>query len=362
MSRRVILALALACLAPAGCSSPKPAAKYRIAVIPKGLSHEFWQSIHRGAERGAADLRAQGVSVEVLWDGPAKESDAREQIGLIEQMAGMGIQGLVLAPQHSKQMVPPVEEVAKKGIPVVIIDSNLDADDLKRNPDLIVKYVATDNYHGGELAAQHLLEVLAREGKKAPRLVLLRYQPGSESTELRELGFIHYIDNENDKKRKAGQPLIEWVDKDTYTGATVEAAEKEAGALLTRLRGKEPDGIFAVNESGTTGLLNALRSLRLNGKVRVVGFDASEPLLQAVREKDVDGLIVQDPYRMGYLGVWVMVQHLEGHDIRAGGKNLGTGETVVTRDNLDREEIKALSDPAAQARRQVALPEIAKKK
>ena len=82
-------------------------------------------------------------------------------------------------------------------------------------------------------------------------------------------------------------------------------------------------------------MLDALRSLGLNGKVRLVGFDSSEPLLQAVRDGDVDGLIVQDPYRMGYLGVWTLVQHLEGYDVSAGGKDLSTGEYVVTKENLD---------------------------
>jgi ribose transport system substrate-binding protein len=356
MPHRAYLALAAACLALAGCSNARPAYKYRIAVIPKGLTHEFWQSIHRGALRAAADLQAQGLAVEVLWDGPAKENDAREQIGLIEQKAGMGIHGLVLAPQHSKQMVAPVEEVVKNHIPVVIIDSNLDADALKRNPDLVVKYIATDNYHGGQLAARHLLDTLARDGKKAPKIVLLRYQPGSESTEQREQGFVDEVNAAIDRAKKAGGPAPAWLDKDTYALATVESAEANANTLLTRLQGNEPDGIFTVNESSTAGMLNALRSLRLNRKARFVGFDSSGPLLQAMREQDLDGLIVQDPYRMGYLGVWTMVRHLEGHDVAA-GKNLSTGEHVLTRDNMDTPEMKGLYDEAAQAQRTVALPQ-----
>src|SRR5262245_31098324 len=123
-------ALALAGLLLAGCSGnkngDKGGDKYRIAVIPKGLTHEHWQSVHRGAERAAADLGEQGIAVEVLWDGPRKESDASEQIALIDQKIGMGIHGLVLAPQDSKQMVTPVERAVEEGVPVVILDSNLD--------------------------------------------------------------------------------------------------------------------------------------------------------------------------------------------------------------------------------------------
>jgi ribose transport system substrate-binding protein len=360
MPPRAHLVLAVAaCLALAGCSSSssQPSYKYRIAVIPKGLTHEFWLNIERGARRAAADLASLGISVEVLWDGPTKESDARDQINLIQQKSNMGIHGMVLAPQHSQQMIAPVEEVVRRGIPVVIIDSGLDPSVLKRNPDLIVKYIATDNYNGGKLAAQHLLELLARQGKKAPRLVLFRYQPGSESTEQREQGFLDAVARAAEQARQKGQPAPEVIDKDEYALATVETAEKHAGVLLSRLKGKEPDGIFAVNESSTTGLLNALLSLGLNHKIHVVGFDSSARLQEAVRAGDIDALIVQDPYRMAYLGVRTMVWRLEGYDVSAGGKYLSTGERVLTRENIDRPAMRALFDKDFQEHRRIALPE-----
>jgi ribose transport system substrate-binding protein len=357
MPRKALPVLAALALALSGCGAARPPAKYRIAVIPKGLTHAFWQSIHRGALRAADDLAGRGIPVEILWDGPAKESDAREQIALVEAKCNMGIHALVLAPQHSQQMVPAVEEAVGRGIPVVVIDSGLDPEALKRKPDLIVKYVATDNYHGGQLAARALLDALAADGKKAPRLVLFRYQPGSESTDRREQGFVDAVEEERAKKRKAGQPAPEWLDKDTYAQATVETAERAAGPLLNRLRDKGVDGIFAVNESSAVGMLNALRSLDLAGRVRFVGFDSSEPLLQGVRERHVDALVVQDPYRMGYLGVWTAVWRLEGRDTSAGGTYLGTGEHVLTRTNLDSAEMRGLFDPEYQARRKVEAPD-----
>jgi ribose transport system substrate-binding protein len=358
MPRRAYLVLAVtACLALGGCG-PKADYKYRIAVIPKGLTHEFWQSIHRGADRAGADLAAEGLRVEVLWDGPQKESETREQINLINLKVGTGIHGLVLAPQDSKRMVPCVKEVKKQGIPVVIIDSGLDPAALEAEPNLIVKYVATNNYNGGRLAAQHLLKVLAGDGKTAPNLVLLRYAVGSESTEQREQGFLDYVNEEN-KKKEAGQPTITLLSTDQHAGATVDDAKKVSGPLVNSLKDKL-DGIFAVNESSATGLLIALRSQGLNRKVRFVAFDASEPLLQAIHDGDIDGTVVQDPYRMGYLGVWTLVQHLEGYDVSAGGRDLGTGEHVVTRDNLEADSTRELFDPQMQARRTIKRPEFKK--
>src|SRR5262249_17530440 len=151
----------VASLASVGCRPPSSAStKYVIAVVPKGRTHEFWQSIERGARRAAADLGKDGVSVQVLYEGPVRESDATDQISIVQQMMGSrGVSGLVLAPQHSKAMVPVVKETNERGIPVVIIDSGLD------EPDLYVKYVATNNENGGRMAARRLVEVLDKDGK-----------------------------------------------------------------------------------------------------------------------------------------------------------------------------------------------------
>lgn len=331
-----------ACLLLCGCGTTRPAGKYRIAVIPKGLTHEFWQSIQRGADRAGDDLKAQGLAVEVLWDGPMKESEISEQIGIIERNANRGVSGLVLAPQHSGQMVRPVEEAQRKNIPTVVIDSALDREDL------VVKYVATDNYKGGQLAAKHLLQLLEKDGKKTPRLVLLRYQVGSESTEQREKGFLDVVTR---------TPGAKVVSEDVYAGATVETAAQAVGPLLTRLTKDGFDGIFAVNESSATGLLNSMRSLGMNRQVRFMAFDSSEPLRQAIQEGDVDGTIVQDPYKMGYLGVWMMVQHLEGYNVSPDGKKeYGTGEVVVTKENLDSPEVQGLFNPEVQKSRKIETP------
>jgi ribose transport system substrate-binding protein len=356
----VVLALA-AGLPLAGCG-PKADFKYRVVVIPKGATHQHWQSVHRGAERAAADLADQGIKVEILWQAPQTEGDALEQIGFIDHSIGRKVSGLVLAPQDSKQMVPPVRRARAEGIPTVIIDSNLDKDELQKEPDLTVKYVATDNRHGGELAAERLLKVLADSGKEAPRLVLFRYAPGSESTEQREQGFLDHVNKVIGERKKAGKPTPEIIEDTVYAGSTIDTAEKAAGPMLTRLEPKGIDGIFAVNESSATGLLNALRSAGLEKQVRVVAFDISDPLQQAIEMGRADGTVVQDPYRMGYLGVWYLVQHLEGYDAASDGKkDISTGEYLVTKDNLNTDEIKGLFKDTEQAKRKIETPVLKKK-
>src|SRR5262249_56520691 len=99
-------------------------------------------------------------------------------------------------------------------------------------------------------------------------------------------------------------------------------------------------------------MLKALQSLRLNQKVRLVGFDSSPPLLQAVAEGDIDALVLQDPYRMGYLGVWTLVRHLEGDDVAPGGdKKQSTAENLVSRAHLDDPRTRELFAPGLHRQR-----------
>jgi ABC-type sugar transport system substrate-binding protein len=127
--------------------------KYRIAVIPKGTTHEFWKSVHAGAARAAKEAG----NVEIFWKGPLQENDAEGQINVVQEFITKKVDGLVLAPLDSQALVAPVKDAQLEGIPTVIFDSGL-ADE-----SIIVSYVATDNYHGGALAARRLAEVLGTQ-------------------------------------------------------------------------------------------------------------------------------------------------------------------------------------------------------
>ena len=124
--------------------------RVRIAVIPKGTTHVFWKSVHAGAERAAAELRGKGIDVEIQWKGPLLENDREGQINVVQDFVAQRVNGIVLAPLDSTALIPAVLDARKAGIPTVIFDSAL-ADEAA-----IVSYVATDNYHGGSLAAREI--------------------------------------------------------------------------------------------------------------------------------------------------------------------------------------------------------------
>src|SRR3954469_5634174 len=141
------------------------ATTYNIAVIPKGTSHEFWKSIHAGAVKAERELKAQGLKVNINWKGPLREDDRDQQISVVENFTVRRASGIVLAPLDSQALIAPVEAALRAKIPVVIIDSGL-------NSDKPVSYIATDNFKGGQIAAEHLGKLLNGQGKA----IMLRYQ------------------------------------------------------------------------------------------------------------------------------------------------------------------------------------------
>ena len=317
----VIAIVAVSCTKPEGAGT-NGKKKLTIAVIPKGTTHEFWKSIHAGANKAATELSAQGNQVEVIWKGPLREDDREQQVQVVEGFTSQGVSGIVLAPLDNRALVRPVEEAKAAGVPTVIFDSGLESDQ-------IVSFVATDNYKGGELCAERLGSLLGGKGK----VLLLRYQEGSASTTEREKGF--------SDKMKSAYPGITLVSSDQYAGATRETAKRTSENLLNRY-GNELAGIFTPNESSTDGMLLALQDIAKAGKIRIVGFDASKSLLDAMRAKQLDGVAVQNPMKMGYLGVKTMVAHLKGQPVE---KRIDTGVSLVTPENMDEPASKELTNP-----------------
>jgi ribose transport system substrate-binding protein len=212
--------------------------KWRIVMIPKDTTNEFWMTIHAGALKAEHD---QG-NVEVVWQGPEKE-DRVQQIQLVQSAVAARADGIVLAPLDAQALVQPVEMAVAKGVPVVVIDSGLES----TKP---VSTISTNNYNGGVLAARLLGSLLKGEGK----VVLLRYAIGSESTEQRERGFTDTLAKEC--------PGISVLSDSEYAGPTPEQAQRVSEVLVTRYRGQF-DGVFCPNETSTVGMMRALEAVGL---------------------------------------------------------------------------------------------------
>lgn len=303
-----------------GCKDDAAAGKIRLAVIPKGTTHEFWKTVQAGAEQAGKEH-----GVEIIWKGPLKEDDRAAQIQVVEQFVSEGVNGIVLAPLDKDALSRPVKAAMGQKISVVIFDSALTG----TAPADFVSLVATDNRRGGELAGERLAKLLDGKGK----VVLIRYQEGSASTEEREAGFLSVM---------AKHPEIEIISKDRYAGATSDSAKTNALNMMDVLR--QAEGIFIPNESSTLGTLLAMEQAGLVGggverKVKIVGFDTSDPLLARLEQSQLDGLVAQNPFKMGYDAVTTMVKHLRGEKVEA---VYDTGVHMITKENLNDPEIKKL--------------------
>jgi ribose transport system substrate-binding protein len=324
ITRRQALLSLLAAPAALSCSRSsgeggKPAA-LRVAVIPKGTTHEFWKSVHAGAAKAAGEL-----GVTVTWKGPLKEDDLKSQIDIVETMVAQGVSGIVLAPLNDKGLVAAVKSAKAAKIPVVVFDSALQGDDF-------VSFVATDNQGAGARGAEQMIKLLGNKGK----VVVLRYQEGSASTAAREEGFLGAF--------RGIHTDVQIVSSNQYGGATTESAFAASENLLAAQKATEGgvDGIFCPNESTTFGMLLALQKAGLAGRVKLVGFDASEKLVKGLQAGTIDALVVQNPFKMGDLAVHALVDHLQG---RPPQPRIDTGVRVVTRADLEDPAVKELLHP-----------------
>jgi ribose transport system substrate-binding protein len=302
--------------------------RLRIAMIPKGTTHEFWKSVHAGGVKAAREL-----DIDLVWKGPLKEDDLKSQVDLMDTFVAQRVSAILLAPLNDKALVAPVNRASAGKIPVVIFDSGLSGGNF-------VSFVATDNRAAGRLGGDHLAKLLEGDAAKSPKgekgkVVVLRYQEGSASTNEREEGALEAL-------RK--NPGIEIVSDNQYGGATTESAFSASESILLAKKAAQGGvtGIFTPNESTTFGMLLALEKAKLAGKIRFVGFDASDKLVEAVRAGSVDGLVLQDPFRMGYLAVRAAVDHVRGQTVAT---RTDTGAKLVHRENLGQPEIQALIKP-----------------
>jgi ribose transport system substrate-binding protein len=314
IQRRAFFTSCLLGIASAAC---RRSTKKVIGVAPKGTSSIFWQSVQAGVVAAGRDF-----DVEILWNGPPDETEYARQIQIVEAMINRGVDGIVLSPTQSTALVAVVERAANLGIPVTIFDSGIDTE-------RYVSYVATNNRAAGGLSATTVAGLLDGKGKVA----MVRHAPGSDSTDNRERGFQERL-------------------KQQYPGIAVVAEQycmsdrARALAVSENMLNANPglQAFFCSSEAATVGAAQVVRARGLEGKLRVVGFDASPTLQQDLKEGIIDALVVQDPYQIGYVGVKTVVQKLNGE---TPPKHIEMPARVVRAADLRDSEVQKLLNPVA---------------
>jgi ribose transport system substrate-binding protein len=247
----------------AGCNRSR---RKRIAVIPKGVSHLFWVAVEKGAKSAGEEFE-----VEILWNGPAAETEYARQIQIIDSMVAQRVDAIAIAPTERKALVAPVDRAVAAGIPVTIFDSGLESTNY-------VSYVATDNLEAGRLGARKLAQLIGDKGKVG----IVMNAPGSASTMDREQGFTETIQKEFPNIRIVGQQ---------YGMSDRARARAAAENLLTAH--PDIDGLFASAEPSSTGAASAINARGLADKVTLVAFDSSDSMVQDLKAGVIDAMVVR---------------------------------------------------------------------
>jgi ribose transport system substrate-binding protein len=295
-------------------SQPAGSPALRVAVVPKGTAFDFWKAVKAGAEKAGQESGAQ-----ILWNGPAKESDTSGQITIIEDFVTQKVDAIVMAATNATSLVPPIRKATDAGIPVITIDSGVKSD-------LPKSLVGTDNEKGAAEAAHQLAKLIGGPGKVG----LMPFVKGAATSDARERGFLDGL---------KAHPELKLVST-LYSASQSDTAMSKTEDMLTA----NPDlaGIFAANEPGAIGAAQVLKTRGKAGTVKLVAFDAGGPEIKALEAGTIQALIVQNPFQMGYLGVQAAVRARRGEPVE---KRIDTGVVVVTKANMNEPAMQKLLYP-----------------
>ncbi|MBO4646520.1 MAG: substrate-binding domain-containing protein [Lentisphaeria bacterium] len=276
-----------------------------IAVIPKGTANMWWEVVHKGAEKAAKES-----GYEITWNGPEVETDREKQIQCVEDAIIKQSAAIVLGPNDFKALARSVEKIRSRKIPCVIIDSPVDSDQYD-------SFAGTDNYRGGAEAARIIGKKLHGKGN----VILVRYIQNSASTDARGNGFVDTLRKEF--------PDIKII-AEQHTQGTIEDARQRTVDMLTKH--SSANAVFAVNHPSSVGAYKAIQNEKKAGKICFVAFDSDPVLLEGVSKGEVEAIIAQNPFEIGYQGVKLAVALLKQQKVE---REKPIASMIVRKENLD---------------------------
>ncbi|MGI9303258.1 MAG: ABC transporter substrate-binding protein [Gammaproteobacteria bacterium] len=295
-----------------GALVPEAAAQTKtLAWIPKSTDSSFWLAVKRGAEKAGGEL-----GYEVLYIGVQDQTNIAGQINLVNDMVTRRIDGILIAATDAKALSPAVAKAIKSGVPTITLDSGVD-------PDTSLAYIATDNLGAAKLGAQKLAELVGGKGK----IVDIGITAGSQTGIERENGFLEGM---------KAFPDIE------VLPVQYSACSPAKGLnIATDLHTGNPDivGIYGACDGAGTGAGQLVKQKGLDN-VSVVAFDSSAEEFELFKEGHIDALVVQDPFKMGYDGVYAMDKILKGEKVEP--RTVLIPAQLVTKDNLEQPAIQKL--------------------
>jgi ribose transport system substrate-binding protein len=300
----------------------RPLTDLKFLFIVKTVNSDYWQTCIAGGKAAQEQLGLKGLQ----FTGANSEANIQGQIALVEDALAKKPDFLVLAPTSANALDATIDKVYKAGIKVILIDSSA-------NTDSFDAFLATDNHAGGVLAAKTLAEAIKKKtGAAAGQVAYVTFLSGVGSLTLRDQGFLDGI---------KAYPQISVVGHQDAGGDQSQKPIGVVADLLTRF--PRLAGVFADNLYTLEGAATAFRENHADPKkISLVGFDPSTKLVAGLKAGTVDGIILQDPYQMGFGGVMYGIVAAAGINVP---KFLNTGVTAATPDNANSTLTQALLNP-----------------
>jgi ribose transport system substrate-binding protein len=309
MMREAVKLIAVAALI-AGAPMAKAAEPY-IPVISKGFQHQFWQAVKMGAEKAAKQYK-----VRITFEGPENESQVDKQIEMLQAALAKKPAAICFAALDSKAAIPLLQKAKDAKIPVVGFDSGVDSD-------IPVATAATDNVAAAGAAAKKMAELIGDSGEVATII----HDQTSRTGIDRGTGFL------NEMKK---HPNIKVVDVQYGGGDQLKSTDLAKAIIQAHPNLK---GFFGANEGSIIGVLNAVKELKKEGKIVVIGYDAGKQQKDAIRSGLQAGAVSQDPVGIGFKAVEAAVKAMKGEKVN---KNIDTGFKWYDKSNIDSAEMQPL--------------------
>lgn len=291
----------------AGCTGANLSPKSKtVAVITKGSDSDFWNDMKNGAFSAATEY-----NIDITFEGPDSEEDYESQNKMIENAVSKNVGAIVLSAIDYEKNAPAVQKAIDKGIKVITVDSDVDANGKEL-------FIGTDNVSAGKKAAEQAIELC--KNKKSVNIGIVNYGENTENGKQRLKGFTDYIDKVKNAKVVAS----------VNVESNAESATLGAKKLIEENKGINV--LIGFNEWSTLGVGCAIKELNLKDEVFGIGFDSNVNCVGMLETGEIDTLIVQNPFSMGYLSVSKAAELLLGN-----AKTDGVIETdtyVVNRKNM----------------------------
>lgn len=305
------LALSTALSAPllAGAAVAQEKKPFKITYIQGVNGNPFYMSVTCGASDTAKRL---GVTFD--GQGPAQYSPAL-QLRVLNAVIAAQPDGILFTATDPVALTPALKEAKERGIKILSIDGDL------ADKSVAISNIQSNNLEGGQQAAKTLVELIGGKGK----VMAMMNSPAAVVSQQRLQGFQAEI---------AKHPEVQFLGVQYSNNQTAKAA-----GIVTATIAANPDlkGIFTITTNNTEGAATGVREAQMEGKVKIVGFDTSDPIVEAIRQGVVAADIVQHPYRVGELGLEMMVDALNGKPIE---RQVTTPFVVATPQNVDTPEVK----------------------